>query len=237
MGVLGLQCTGGEPRTVARRALASALPRSRRPRSRRCSSGAPSRLPGPPQPLPCSRVGCERWRGSGTAARAAPTLPPESGVEHSASPRGANEEDVAATAPPTSERGTAGTPASRHARPGAQRGGRSSGSRRARLLHAPPLPAVGLDALGRGQQGRRCQGCGCLRGTINRYFGDFEEESRPAALVGDFQEVVPAVSHRGDRVHCKCEENVAPGFGKKNKWKMELERKKRRGCRSRRDIF
>lgn len=119
---------------------ASALPRPRRPQSRRSSSGAPSRLPGPPQPLPYSRARCERRRGSGTAARAAPTLPPESGVEHSASPRGANEEDVAATAPPTSERGTAGLPASRHARPGAQRGGRGSESGRARLLHPHPQP-------------------------------------------------------------------------------------------------
>lgn len=100
--------------------------------------GAPSRLPGPPRPLPCSRAGCERRRGSGTAARAAPTLPPESGVEHSASPRGANEEDVAATAPPTSRRGTAARrPASRHARPGAQREGPGAGSRRPQGLHAP----------------------------------------------------------------------------------------------------
>lgn len=119
---------------------AAALPRPRRPRSRRSSSGAPSRLSRPPQPLPGSRIGRERRRGSGTAARAAPTLPPESGVEHSASPRGANEEDVAATAPPTSERGTAGRPASGHARLGAQQGGRGSGSRRARLLPPPPYP-------------------------------------------------------------------------------------------------
>ena len=134
-GTTGLQGTGGEPRTPA-----AALPRPRRPRSRRSSSGAPSRLSRPPQPLPGSRIGRERRRGSGTAARAAPTLPPESGVEHSASPRGANEEDVAATAPPTSERGTAGRPASGHARLGAQQGGRGSGSRRARLLPPPPYP-------------------------------------------------------------------------------------------------
>lgn len=43
---------------------------------------------------PRARRGQERRReGERTAARAAPTLPPESGVEHSASPSRANEED------------------------------------------------------------------------------------------------------------------------------------------------
>lgn len=124
-----------------------ALPRSPQARAPPIlQDGAPSLLPVPRSPLPGSRAGCERRRGSGTAARAAPTLPPESGVEHSASPRGANEEDVAATAPPTSGRGTAGRPASRHARPDTQREGPGSGSHRPQALH---------DALaGKGTEGK-----------------------------------------------------------------------------------
>lgn len=142
---------------------AAALPRSRRPRSRRCSSGAPSRLPGPPQPLPCSRVGCERRRGSGTAARAAPTLPPESGVEHSASPRGANEEDVAATAPPTSERGTFRTPASRHAslpaRPARCPEGRPElGVAESPAAARPPTPRRGTGCTWKGTAGKAMSG-------------------------------------------------------------------------------
>lgn len=93
------------PRPRAPGRLASAAgraPSSRSPPSLSPAAAArrtPTWLPGRARaaagtPKPRATRTATAAAGVGTAARAAPTLPPESGVEHSASPRGANEEDT-----------------------------------------------------------------------------------------------------------------------------------------------
>lgn len=64
----------------------------------------------------------------------------------------------------------------------------------------------------------------CHSGTINRYFGDFEEESRPAALVGDFkmkclrfhsEETKSILNEEKQKQNSKQTKNVAQSFRKK----------------------
>lgn len=142
------RASGHRARAEDSRPPSPGLPHPRSPGPRRSGPRRSSRVVLPPSsPVPrdpylAPGSGASSGRGSGTAARAAPTLPPESGVEHSASPPGANEDDVAATAPPTYGRGTASPPASRHTRPSAQQKDRGSGSHRPQVLHAPAGPDV-----------------------------------------------------------------------------------------------
>lgn len=137
--------------TPGRVAIAAGLLRTLTPAA---SGLAPYLAPGPGASSSRGRRGPARGegRGGGRGSRGLrpgrlPRFPPESGVEHSASPPAPMRKTVTATAPPTSERGTAGPPCPRPTRQPArpqrrsarQRGGSGrSGSQAAPRGHLAP---------------------------------------------------------------------------------------------------
>ena len=149
--VEALTPAGPRPATPGRVAIAAGLLRTLTPAA---SGLAPYLAPGPGASSSRGRRGpaCGEGRGGGRGSRGLrparlPRFPPESGVEHSASPPAPMRKTVTATAPPTSERGTAGPPCLRATRPPArpqrrsarQRGGGGrSGSQAAPRGHLAP---------------------------------------------------------------------------------------------------
>lgn len=128
--VEALTPAGPGPATPGRVAIAAGLLRTLTPAA---SGLAPYLAPGPGASSSRGRRGPARGegRGGGRGSRGLrpgrlPRFPPESGVEHSASPPAPMRKTVTATAPPTSERGTAGPPCPRRTRQPARPQRRSS---------------------------------------------------------------------------------------------------------------